>query len=190
MNASVVQLSDLMDRLPDFRRVQAESLIQQYRARGNLSGKQWDFVSGLIKIATTPKEAKPTTEIQNFSRILEIFDTARNNEYKAPKVRLGDKDYKIVLSEAGENSVNKGMIYVKVDGEYKGKISREGRWQVNGSHDAKLLKALTEFSMEPRETLKRFGFKTGTCAICGRKLTDKTSIANGIGPICQEGYGL
>lgn len=35
---------------------------------------------------------------------------------------------------------------------------------------------------------KSFGRRTGTCCCCGRTLTKKISIENGIGPICAEGF--
>lgn len=36
------------------------------------------------------------------------------------------------------------------------------------------------------EEAKEFGTIYGVCAMCGRTLTDETSIANGIGPICAS----
>lgn len=34
------------------------------------------------------------------------------------------------------------------------------------------------------EDAKEWGLLYGTCCVCGRTLTDETSIANGIGPVC------
>lgn len=36
--------------------------------------------------------------------------------------------------------------------------------------------------------LKSIGKETGICLVCGRKLTNPTSVENGIGPICADGY--
>lgn len=38
------------------------------------------------------------------------------------------------------------------------------------------------------EEAKEFGQIYGVCCRCGRTLTDETSIANGIGPICAESW--
>lgn len=38
------------------------------------------------------------------------------------------------------------------------------------------------------EEAKAFGKITGTCCVCGRMLTKQSSIDNGIGPICEQGF--
>lgn len=190
MSGAVIQLSGVVENLTPRDKEFANSLISQFQAKGRLSDSQLSWVSKLIEKAVKPKETAPTTEVQNFNRIIEVFDTARANEYKAPKLRLGDKDFKIVLSEASNSSINAGMIYVKVDGEYRGKISRDGQWRVSGSADPKLLSALTEFAIEPLTMLKKYGFATSTCSLCGRRLSDPESIKAGVGPICAQGWGF
>lgn len=40
------------------------------------------------------------------------------------------------------------------------------------------------------EELQAFGRATGTCAVCMRHLTDDTSVARGIGPICARKLGF
>lgn len=42
----------------------------------------------------------------------------------------------------------------------------------------------------PKEAAVRWGRKTGRCSCCGRELTDATSVAMGIGPICAEKWGF
>lgn len=39
------------------------------------------------------------------------------------------------------------------------------------------------------EVLKHLGRETGICVICGRQLTNPSSIEAGVGPICAAGYG-
>jgi hypothetical protein len=39
-----------------------------------------------------------------------------------------------------------------------------------------------------KEQAAAYGRKTGVCLICGRQLTDPTSVAQGIGPICIKGF--
>jgi len=42
---------------------------------------------------------------------------------------------------------------------------------------------------DPKAAGLRFGREIGRCCICGRTLTDETSRARGIGPICAAGTG-
>lgn len=41
----------------------------------------------------------------------------------------------------------------------------------------------------PKEASIRYGHELGACGICGRTLTDETSRANGIGPVCAAKVG-
>ncbi len=41
----------------------------------------------------------------------------------------------------------------------------------------------------PQAASKLYGQEIGCCGVCGRTLTDETSRANGIGPICAAKYG-
>jgi hypothetical protein len=43
---------------------------------------------------------------------------------------------------------------------------------------------LDRIAKDPKEASLRFGREIGQCGICGRTLTDETSRARGIGPIC------
>jgi hypothetical protein len=47
-----------------------------------------------------------------------------------------------------------------------------------------------EISKDPLAALKRYGQEIGRCGHCGRTLTDATSRALGIGPVCRGDLGL
>ena len=49
---------------------------------------------------------------------------------------------------------------------------------------------LTKIAADPAGEARLYGMRTGTCACCGRELTDPNSIEAGIGPICAENWGL
>jgi hypothetical protein len=49
--------------------------------------------------------------------------------------------------------------------------------------------AVNEIGKDPGLHSTLFGLKVGACGICGSPLTDPTSIAMGIGPICARKYG-
>lgn len=46
-------------------------------------------------------------------------------------------------------------------------------------------KALTTVTLMPVEAAQEFGRLYNRCCVCGRVLTDETSVARGIGPICE-----
>ena len=49
---------------------------------------------------------------------------------------------------------------------------------------------MSEIAKDPQAAMTRYGHEIGRCGICGRTLTDETSRARGIGPICaaKEGW--
>jgi hypothetical protein len=51
--------------------------------------------------------------------------------------------------------------------------------------ETKLL-ILQRIAEDPKAAAERFGQEIGACGICGRTLTDETSRAIGIGPVCRE----
>lgn len=58
----------------------------------------------------------------------------------------------------------------------------QGRWKFQYVQGA-----ISKLRLEDKMTLeqaKEFGALYGTCCVCGRTLTDETSISEGIGPIC------
>jgi hypothetical protein len=60
----------------------------------------------------------------------------------------------------------------------------DARWPVkNSAHRAAILKAIEN---DP-DAGPRFGREIGRCYVCGRTLTDESSRAAGIGPICAAG---
>lgn len=48
---------------------------------------------------------------------------------------------------------------------------------------------LTAEEKMTRDEARAFGALYGTCCVCGRTLTDETSIAHGIGPVCEGRMG-
>jgi hypothetical protein len=58
----------------------------------------------------------------------------------------------------------------------------DARWPVNSSSErSRILKAI---KADP-DAGPRFGREIGRCYVCGRTLTDETSRALGIGPVCR-----
>lgn len=96
-----------------------------------------------------------------------LFAMPDVNELDEGMYRVGDEIFKVYRTRETNRLVTKTLTE---DGfEYTG------------------MKPLSFITVEHRMTLdeaKAYGKVTGTCCNCGRKLTNETSIAEGIGPRC------
>jgi uncharacterized protein DUF6011 len=121
----------------------------------------------------------------------------RQRTVAAPKLVLEDGMYKLdetiyKVQHAVHGSQNQ---YAKVLEEQAVTEATPGdfRHAIAFGHPAKWVfnyapGAINKLRPEHRMTIeeaKAFGALYGTCCVCGRTLTDETSIANGIGPICE-----
>lgn len=83
-------------------------------------------------------------------------------------------------------------IYYKEGVVYKVQISEAGRAYAKVLRDAGFVydpTAVKNLSPEDKITIeqaKAYGIKYGVCCVCGRTLTDSTSVAEGIGPVCGK----
>lgn len=79
----------------------------------------------------------------------------------------------------------KAAILVK-DGERKIGRVEGGKFFPFAGCTAEQTKAVVEIAADPLQAAVAHGLKYSFCACCGAELTDPTSIARGIGPICAE----
>lgn len=101
-------------------------------------------------------------------RISNLYKMPDVNELDEGMYKVGDNIFKVYRTRESDILVTKQLIDEHF--EYTGK------------------KPLSFITAEHRMTLdeaKAYGQVTGTCCVCGRKLTNETSIANGIGPVCE-----
>lgn len=192
----VYMLRKKIDKLPASRQEFARNLCSQFRMKAMLSEAQAVWVNRLLEMADKPQEAeqKPVVLAVNLSAINELFATAAMN-LKTPRVYLrhGDRDF--VLSQAGQQARQPGTINVQSRGSFEnrdwyGRISLAGNWEPSRLEAPEVLPMLTELASNPLETLKMYGKKYGNCCLCGRELTNSTSIEAGIGPICAAKFGF
>jgi hypothetical protein len=115
---------------------------------------------------------------------------AVNAIVKNPQIRLRHEDEEIRLALAAKSSRNPGYLYVKVEGEYIGKISPAGVFRDTGYAPDYLIELLSRLAADPLVIVAEYGKLTGACSFCGRTLTDPDSKRNGYGPVCAEYYGL
>lgn len=107
---------------------------------------------------------------------------------RQPTMIVGDVDF----SRAPDHGKNPGCVYVKTRSSdlYLGKISAEGLFMPSRECDEALKAKIATIMLDPLAAAIEHGKLTGECSCCGRKLTDPVSVANGIGPVCAEGFGF
>lgn len=159
----------------------ARSLIAYHDNGSEWSERQCSAILSMCSKLKAKEAAKADTAEVDLTPVRELFKNAVQSGYKRPTFRAEG----LVISLAGAGSVNAGALYVKRDGEYLGKIMGEQFKPAYGAPDD-VAALLQEIAKDPLEAAVAYGRKTGTCACCGRELTNAESIALGIGPICRE----
>lgn len=168
----------------------AASILTGFDKFGSLTDRQADAAyNALRRVEEKRKEreaekASKSGEV-SMAAIEVMFNTAKESGLKRP--RFITERLKMELAKA--TGRNLGAIYVKCDGEYAGKI-QGGQFLAVRSAPTNILDLVREIAASPIESARKYGRDTGTCSCCGRKLTDPTSVANGIGPICESNWGL
>ena len=116
---------------------------------------------------------------------------------KHPRIKLPHSEGKFVLSLISEGRRYAGSISVSSGGSWEtrvlyGRIDSNGLWLPTraGQDCAKLEPTLRCLARDPKATMEIIGKRFGLCCLCGRELTNRASIAAGIGPICVEKYGI
>lgn len=120
----------------------------------------------------------------DITRIATALATAKASGLKWPKLRLAD----FTFSLAGDNSRNAGAIYVKSGDAYLGKIA-DGKFTRSRDCTDAMEADIIAAAADPHAAAVAYGLQTGECACCGRELTNKESVALGIGPICKTRWG-
>ena len=166
----------------------ASSLLEQFNERGTLSEKQIAAVRNNIANSAHRREAAKAAAPalgSEVSKMIEVFERARGNGYKRPKVRTEQFDF--ALAPAGGK--NAGYVYVTRhdDGKYIGKISPEAKFFGFNTPES-VMNDLLEVCKNPLDSAVKFGKRTGVCSCCGRELTNPESVELGIGPVCRERF--
>jgi len=164
----------------------ARSLLRQWDAKGELSVPQWQAAERMIAKmdANKAKRDKLTREV-DFSAITALFGKAKASGLKRPKLHFGDR----MLSMAGDRSRNPGAVYVKDSGVYMGKVMG-GKFSPSRDADDEVATFVENLAKMPGDAILKHGKESGQCACCGRPLTDPTSLARGVGPVCAERWGI
>lgn len=172
----------------------AKSMLDALNKYGHLTEKQMATVQRLTVQSAerqaqyqAERQAKAETAPEVSVEAIEVaFKTAKGAGIKFPKLRLEG----FVFSPAGEKSANAGAVYIKnkEDGVYLGKVMG-GKLFTSRDCSAEAKDRIVAVATDPKQAAIAYGQKFGSCAVCGRELTDGDSVSRGIGPICAEKYG-
>lgn len=173
----------------------AASLCEYHGRKGALTeGQAEAALRTLAKIAArkAEREAKREAEkaaapVVELSPIREMFARAVESGLKRPSYRA----YGLVISRAPDHGRNSGCLYVKTaEGNYEGKITPDGRFLKVRDAGGATLQELQRIAVDPEAAAVDYGRVSGSCAMCGRELTDPKSVDRGIGPICAAKFGF
>lgn len=155
----------------------AASLISQLHSGKGWSDKQFAAAKSMAEKINAPKDKVEA----DLTAVRGMFEIAVSSGYKRPTYRAEG----LVISRAPDSGKNPGALYVKriEDDEYLGKI-------LGTTYTGKPAPGLAVIAEDPLAAAIRFGRLTGTCACCGRELTNGASIELGIGPVCKKKWGL
>lgn len=172
----------------------AKAMLDALNKYGHLTEKQMATVQRLTVQSAerqaqyqAERQAKAETAPEVSVEAIEVaFQTAKGSGIKFPKLRLDG----FVFSPAGANSKNAGAVYIKnkEDGVYLGKVMG-GKLFTSRDCTAEAKDRIVAVATDPKQAAIAYGQRFGSCAVCGRELSDKDSVDRGIGPVCAERYG-
>ena len=143
--------------------------------------------------------ARQTTSVE-FPNIRAAFDAVVAGGAVKAQMTVDE----VNLSLAPLTGRNPGALYVKVNGQYAGKIVGKV-FQPGRDAPADLVGKLVEIERDPRAAIQSDAARraarlalaiaegrslTIPCGCCGLTLSDEVSIARGIGPICAGKWGV
>lgn len=172
----------------------AASLYQFALKRNGLTAKQASAMRSMkAKIearraakSEVARDSQSVDMIEGFDALYSGVYTAVEGGLKRPTLRVGP----LTLSWAHRprNPANKDHVYVRFRGEYRGKINSDGEFfpfKLAGEERDECLAEMRECCGDFLMKLLAYGRETGNCGVCGKVLTDESSIADGIGPVCK-----
>jgi hypothetical protein len=166
----------------------ATSLVDQLGARGSLSEGQVAAVRRCIARDAERAEQRVQREASaptiDTTALEAAFAKAREAGAKKTILRFAG----FAVKPAPLTGRNPGALYVTREGEYIGKIA-QGRFVATRECPQDVAQEVLTAAADPKAAAIAYGRRTGCCSVCGRELTDPTSVEAGIGPICAGKFG-
>tara|TARA_B110000285_G_C14923076_1_gene513561 strand:- start:10 stop:624 length:615 start_codon:yes stop_codon:yes gene_type:complete len=172
------------------------SMMSQFETKGRLSPKQ---ITWAIKLSTEAahKESDPMAfEEEDDGEFIEVLTFM--TEVGLTKARLVFIDYsrrgakKVSFCRSPAHGKNPNHIYVKVEGEYVGKVTPTGHFVGRDSWAFQMTTSIMHDMVVAgvSEYILAYGKHSGICACCGRTLTDERSLTAGVGPVCAKHWNI
>jgi hypothetical protein len=158
----------------------ALNMVDALTRYGSLTPGQVDAVNRCVAREKVRDEARATAPDQGTGLDLRGLVSGR---YAVPG---GDTRLKVQIDVCTEGKWA-GWVFVK-DGAGYGQGQRYGAQRPNQTYVGKIESELRAIAANPFEASKAYGRLVGACGVCGRKLEDETSVANGIGPVCASKF--
>jgi hypothetical protein len=132
------------------------------------------YASNIIsELLAMPKASKKAKEESKTEELVEGIYTDDVHTYKAYVSQDGSRLLcKALIEETHEEKIKGGFKTFEFSWEYAGMAMR-------------FIK-LPAFRLVTGDEAKHYGRISGQCCRCGRRLTDETSVENGIGPECSK----
>lgn len=214
-NDDITELERCKDALGNSKGF-AESLIKQYRKKGQLSVRQEPYVFKLIEQVKNPP--KPVTKklTKKMETVYHFFLNAQD-KLKFPKIIAtgkfgGDGVEDLKIHMAGKKSRVPGALNVTLPDRYTangrnvwlGRIGPDGTWDIPPYHADKteiiepVSKFLIRLAEDPHAVAAEHGKLTGNCMFCNHRIghgkddskSSEKSRAVGYGPGCAKNFGL
>jgi len=169
----------------------AARMLEAVNKYGSLTERQLDAVRRCIAKDKTRDEERAARQAKaqaeavsiDVSRIHQAFELAVRAKIARPKLRLGDFTFKL-----GKDQTTV-LVIDKARDTMLGKVV-EGKFQRRRECDDATAEQIIACAADPAAAAVAYGKRTGSCAICGRRLDRDESINRGIGPICAERFGF
>lgn len=150
------------------------SLMLAYR-RGTLSPAQQLWLLKLAHDATAARNATGP-----YASLVAAVNRMQQKAKGRVSLRLDGVTVKAVT-----RGVNSGCAYLyRPSGDYVGKLTAGG--VCHSAVEPELRPTLSAANADPVAAARAYGYQTGSCACCGRTLSDPVSVFGGIGPVCLE----
>jgi hypothetical protein len=170
MNAGKVFAS----RTDSFAEGKAEicfDMAHRLREHGRFaSEKQEAFAMKLIEWSK-PRAQKPSIKLERIESLV-----------RDKNKRLVTPDFKVLMFQSGTVGIVAPVFGGGTFGVIENGMLRDMRCT------PAMIETLKDIEARGLEAVQEIGRATGVCCVCGRTLTNQSSIEAGIGPICASGF--
>lgn len=183
---------------------QLNKLVLKLQRTKHLSNEEWLYLIRSIenllprygpeKISDILETSPLPHSIGKVENIFNVIDNLSQN-IQNPVIRLRNEGAVFIIEPLVIENERYHQIITISQRDQNGKSNVVGHLGSNGHFYKNIhfkapivptIQLILKWNNNIHGAIAYFGLKTGECSICGRQLTDKTSIKIGIGPICRR----